>query len=104
MSAQSTIQLERASKFMDRIRKYQVFVDAEEVGTIKNGESVSFPIAPGRHEVVLLIDWASCPPVTIDAKPGGTVRMACRPKANPLNALYYVLFAREKYLELDVIG
>ena len=104
MSAQSTIKLERESKYMDRIRKYQVIVDGEEVGTIKNGESATFKIAPGPHELVLQIDWASSPPVTIDARPGGTVRLACRPKANPLNALYYILFARQKYLELDVVS
>jgi hypothetical protein len=104
MSAQSTVELNRASKFTDRIRSYQVFVDGEEVGKIKNGEHATFSVAPGRHEVKLKIDWTESPPVTIDASPGGSVRLTCSPRANPFTAMYYILFARTKYLRLDPVS
>jgi hypothetical protein len=88
---------------MDRIRKYQILVDGTELGTIKNGETVSLPIQPGRHEVKLKIDWAYSPPLEIDAPPGGTVKLRARPKANPLTALYYTLVAKEQYLLLEPV-
>ena len=101
MSAQSTIELQRGSAYTDRVRAYKVLVDGQEVGTIKNGKTETFNVAPGRHDVMLKIDWATSPTLTVDAPPGGTVRLTCRPKANPFTVLWYTLFARKKYLRLE---
>jgi hypothetical protein len=98
------IELQRASAYTDRVRAYHLLVDGEDVGTIKNGETKTFPIAPGAHEVMLKIDWAYSPPVRIEVAPGATVRLSCRPKANPLTGLYYTLFARKKYLKLEPVS
>lgn len=103
MSAQSTLELQRASTYTDRVRAYRVLVDGEEVGRIKNATTETFPIAPGPHEVQLKIDWAYSPPLAIDASPGGTVRLQCRPRANPLTGLYYTILARKKYLRLEPV-
>src|SRR5687767_12871512 len=104
MSAQSTLQLERDSTYTDRVRAYKVLVDGLEVGTIKNGSTETFTVAPGRHDVMLKIDWATSPPLTIDVSPGGTVRLSCRPRANPLTGLYYATFGRNKYLRLEPVS
>src|SRR5687767_7984917 len=98
MSAQATIELQRGSAYTDRLRAYKVLVDGREVGQIKNGQTESFTVEPGRHEVMLKIDWATSPPVTIDATPGATTRLSCRPRANPLTALYYTTLGRKNYL------
>jgi hypothetical protein len=103
MAAQSTIEIQRASAYTDRVRAYHVLVDNTDIGTIKNGETKTFDVAPGAHEVKLKIDWAYSPPLTIDAKPGSTVKLAARPKANPFTVLWYTLFARQKYLKLEPV-
>jgi hypothetical protein len=104
MAAQSTLEIQRKSAYMDRLRAYHVLVDGTDIGTIKNNETQSFAIAPGSHEVKLKIDWAYSPPVMVDAQPGGTVTLAASAKANPFTVLYYTLFAKEKYLKLEPVS
>ena len=104
MSTQSTLELQRGSAYTDRVRAYKVLVDGQEVGTIKNKSTESFTIAPGRHDVTLKVDWASSSPVTIDAPPGGTVRLQCGPRATPFTAIWYTIFARKKYLKLEPVS
>jgi hypothetical protein len=101
MAAQSTIEIQRASKYTDRVRAYKVHVDGKEVGTIKNGETAEFQVAPGTHEVKLTIDWTSSPPLTIDAPPGGAVRLTCAPRANPFTALWFATVGKNRYLKLE---
>ncbi len=100
MSAQGTIEIAREKAYVDKARAYRVLVDGTEVGRIKEGETQSFAVAPGSHEVLLKIDWATSPAVTVDVSPGGTARLGARPKPNPFTAIFYSLFARKKYLQL----
>jgi hypothetical protein len=101
MSAQGTIQLERSTAYTDKLRAYKVTVDGTEVGTIKQGTTESFPVAPGSHDVQLKLDWAYSPILTVDVPPGGTVRLQCRPRPNPFTVLWYSTVARKKYLRLE---
>ena len=101
MSAQGTIQLERGTASTDKLRAYKVLVDGAEVGTIKQGTTESFPVAPGTHDVQLKIDWALSPIVTVDVPAGGTVRLTCRPKANPFTVIWYSTVGRKSYLRLE---
>ncbi len=101
MSAQGTIELERTKAWTDKLRAYKVTVDGAEVGTIKQGTTESFTVAPGAHEVQLKIDWALSPPLTVDVPAGATVALTCRPRANVLTILWYSTLGRKHYLRLE---
>ena len=63
----------------DRLRRYQVIVDGEQVASIKHGERLDLPVAPGRHTVSLKISWAGSPPLEVDVAPGEVVTLECAP-------------------------
>ncbi|MVU78623.1 hypothetical protein GPX89_15375 [Nocardia sp. ET3-3] len=92
----------RPGGYTDRLRKYHVFVDGAEVGQVGAGHSVTTEVDAGRHEVQLTIDWATSPTVTLDLDPAQTGQLYCEPAANPLTALYYSLFARQRYITLRI--
>ena len=79
-------------------------MDDSDVGTIDNGESKTFSIAPGPHVLVLKIDWCSSNTVRFDLPADGSVHFQCGSNLRGVNLLlsiYYVLFARDQYLWLS---
>ena len=50
----------------DRLRRYRIQVDGAEVGRLGRGGRIVVPVAPGRHEVRVRIDWAGSRPLTAD--------------------------------------
>jgi hypothetical protein len=64
----------------DLFRAYHVTVDGNDIGEVRRGQSRLFWIAPGRHEVHLVIDWARSPSIDMDVISGETVRLVCWPK------------------------
>jgi len=55
----ASITLSRGTGYADRLRSYRVMLDGKEIGRIGNGETKSFPVGPGQHELVVKIDWCS---------------------------------------------
>lgn len=67
-------------RYTDRYRSYHVLVDGQDIGEIRRGQCRVFPIAPGRHELHVVIDWARSPSATVDPGPGETLRFECWPR------------------------
>jgi hypothetical protein len=42
-----------------RLRRFRIYIDGEQVGRIRSGESLSFPVKPGAHRVHVQLDWLS---------------------------------------------
>ncbi len=100
-SAQGKITVERRFVgYMDRLRAYRVMVDGQEIGRVKNGETATYDVTPGQHQVQLGIDWARSPSLTVNVGPGEEIRLLAAPKANPFTALYYITFGRNQYIDL----
>lgn len=101
MPAESAaIELRRvAGKWADRRRAYRVIVDGGEVGRLGNGESASFEVAPGSHELHLKIDWCRSERLALDLAPGETAVIECEAR-NPWQALYWVSFGCRRYVKL----
>ena len=91
----------RAGGYTDRARAYKVMVDGAEAARVKAGESAGVDVAPGAHKVQMAIDWARSPAFDVELGEGETARFACHPNANPFNAIFYVLFARKRYVALE---
>ena len=75
-------------------------VDGEEVGTIRQGARENLEISPGRHEVMLKIDWAQSQPLQLELAQSGRVELFCKPNANPITALYWITLGRKNYIGL----
>ena len=71
----ATIQFKRKKEFQSSIRDYQVFIDNEKIGTIRNNETKEFTVLPGHHQLVVKIDWCSSPVFNIDLAEGETKKI-----------------------------
>lgn len=47
----------RDSQFANKMRSYQIFLDEELIGEIKNGSTFEYTLTPGEHTLYLQIDW-----------------------------------------------
>ena len=63
----SEIKIKRETGFVGIIGKFQVFIDGQKVGAIKNGEEVVFPIAANEAEVRAGSAPMKTKPVTVKA-------------------------------------
>lgn len=58
----TTIQITRPSELQNRIRKYKVYIDNEQVGVLSNGETKDFFLTEGAHTIQVKMGWyASLP-------------------------------------------
>ncbi len=57
MSDQAQIMVGRTTNYPDRLRAYKVKVDGIVIGSIRARRSITVPITPGKHSLVLRIDW-----------------------------------------------
>lgn len=102
----TAISLKRDSGYADRLRKYRVLVDGQEIGRIGDSEEKTFQIAPGQHQLIVRLDWAKTPAVSFEAMQDQTAKFSCGSNLRGMRlilALYYVVFAPSKYLWLRAI-
>jgi hypothetical protein len=64
---------------VDLFRAYHVMVDGHDMGEVRRGQAHRLWIAPGLHEVHLVIDWCRSPMVNVEVDPGETVTLLCWP-------------------------
>lgn len=99
------IQITRPDSFTDHLREYKVFIDDKEAGSIKSKQSMSFPVAAGRRNVRIKIDWCKAE-LTVDVPSGGEVELHAGSNVTGwkrLAALYYVTLGASKYLYLKQV-
>ncbi|SRR5258707_8090450 len=99
----ASITLSRGTGYADRLRAYCVMLDGKEIGRISNGETKSFPVAPGQHELALKIDWCGSNDISFSLPSDQSLAFVCDSTLRGLKlfaVLYYALFARKKYLWL----
>ena len=67
---------------------------------MQRGQRLEFPVAPGRHEIFLKIDWCTSPVVEIEAQPGEVIELSCRAGGPAATSLLAVVFASRRYISL----
>ena len=72
--------IRRETAYRDRLRKYKVLIDGNEVGHISAGDEERFPVTTGEHELQLKIDWKGSPALGFTAQPGSEARFVCSGK------------------------
>jgi hypothetical protein len=76
----ATIEVSREEKkATDRLRGYKVVIDGAAMGRIRNGETVSFEVSPGSHEVQMRMDWKRSEPFRVEATNDTPTRLVVRP-------------------------
>ena len=95
--------LTRRSGWVDSLRKYRVVLDGRDLAFVRTGEEISLSIPPGRHALVLRIDWCGSPEVHFEAWADEEVRFECESNLRGWRVflgLFYILLATRKYIAL----
>ena len=97
------IKIQRTSKFTNKMRDYQIFIDGQKVGKISDGETKEFEVTTGKHSVTAKVDWCSSPDVLINIGDGETKCLAVDVSKNATIVPFYTIFCKNKYLILNEI-
>jgi hypothetical protein len=84
----------------DVLRTYKVVIDGNTVGDIRRGETKTFDVPPGRHEIHLEIDWAKSRDLELNLSSGDVASLTC--SARPPNAGLAAL-ASKNYIKLEIV-
>ena len=84
----------------DVLRTYKVVIDGNTVGDIRRGETKTFDVPPGRHEIHLEIDWAKSRNLELNLSSGDVASLTC--SARPPNAGLTAL-ASKNYIKLEIV-
>ena len=82
----SDLIMNRIHHYRDTIRGYQVQIDGEFVGRVKDDQSETYTLRPGTYEVRLRLLWIFSPVVEIVLAPAGETHMVCGPNGGILQA------------------
>jgi hypothetical protein len=90
-NASSLIVTRDRGGWRDRARSYEVVIDGKKAANIKRGQRVELPIASGRHEVFVRINWGTSPSIQLDALPGESIQLLCTTGSSQLGSGYISL-------------
>ena len=79
MTGLARLTIDRIHHYRDIGRAYQVRVDGNLVGRVKDEKSETFEIEPGIHEVRVRLLWLQSPPVELRVEAGDAVRLRTGP-------------------------
>lgn len=99
------IKVNRLTGYTDKIRKYKVIIDDEQVDTLKDGETKCFEMPEGEHTIYLKIDWCRSNKVKFSINKDEIIEFDCDSSLRSwrifLN-LIYITFLKNKYIWLKI--
>ena len=96
------ITIDRAARgWLNSARTYRVLIDGNGVARVKYGQSVTVAVAPGRHDLQLVVDWARSPKLEVDLANGQELRIRCGPYGNPLVSLFRAVFTPRRSIVVE---
>jgi len=96
------ITIRRDSGYADYLRAYEVVLDGNVIGKIKNGQELELNVPSGQHELYLKIDWCRSNGVAFENN-GSNVVFECGSSLRGLRillAILYITFFYDKYIWL----
>lgn len=90
----AVIKIQRGSGFADKIRKYKVFINNEQIGVISEGEIKEYNVNPGTHTISTKIDWAGSKDVIVNLKENDVVNLRVEnyTAKHLLISVYFIVF------------
>ena len=102
--ATATLVIRRASTpYRDRLAGYKVMLDGVVVGSVRNGQTVRFDLAPGAHRLRIRVAGKYSPELALSVGVGDTATLECRPAGSTASALYQSIFRRDAYISLRAV-
>jgi len=98
--ATANLKISRRKRFIERQNAYRVMVDGENIGDIGNGETRSFSLASGLHEVHLEVIRFHSPSLEVILEPGQTTSLKCQPHFAAWQAYPWALLHPGEWIEL----
>lgn len=91
----------RGGAWRDQFRYYRVFLDNVQVGRIWQGGTWKAAVDPGRHRLVLKLDWCRSRSIDFDVTLNGTAGFVCGPSRDGILASFYEpIFRSSTYIDL----
>ena len=84
--ATTELVLERIHHYRDTIRSYQVLIENERVGQIRDDQTEHYVLRPGSYTLRLQLLWIFSPRVVVELPAGTETRMICGPNGGILQA------------------
>ena len=89
--------------YRDRLRAYEVLIDSDVVGAVRDGDSIRCPIPAGDHVIRVKNDWSGSVPFSFSLGAGETVSFECEPSGGA-GAAILDLVLRRPWIQLHQSG
>lgn len=102
----ASLKIVRDSGYADSIRAYDVVIDGQKAGELRDGEIKEFPISCGQHRVSLKIDWCGSKTIQFTAADENELTFCARSSLRgPRLVLgpWYVLLMWNRYITLTML-
>lgn len=102
LTNQARITIDRITHYRDTVRAYQVKIDGQVAGRIKDGKQATFEVSPGIHQVRVRLMWLQSPAVEVRLEEGKEITLRTGPNGGLLQA-WRIYFAPHTamFLEAD---
>ncbi len=100
MSIGCKLRFVRGSGYADRLRRYNIFVNGAQVGTIARDAVLDLEVPRGPLTIEARIDWCRSQPLTIEATPDQRIEIEVLNNWGALLALWGITFGFRTYLIL----
>ncbi|WP_419853994.1 hypothetical protein [Candidatus Poriferisodalis sp.] len=84
--ATAELVLERIHHYRDTIRSYQVLIENQRVGQIRDDQTEHFVLRPGSYTLRLQLLWIFSPRVVVELPASTETRLICGPNGGILQA------------------
>jgi len=100
------LSIKREASWANRLRKYKVILDGEEVGSIGESGTFEYPINPGLHTLYLQIDWCRSNKLEFEIENNEILKFKCGGVRNFkfFAIIWYITFKRTSYLWIKQIS
>jgi hypothetical protein len=99
----ASITIVRTAAYADRLRDYTIELDGQVLGEMAEGETSTYEVAPGRHQLEARVDWCGSQRVAFSVAADEDVKFVVSSNlggAKVVLNLWYIAFARKSYLRL----
>ena len=86
LTGSARLTIDRVHHYRDTVRAYQVRVDGDQIGRVRDDKSETFEIQPGIHEVRVRLMWLQSPAVELRVEAGDEVRLRTGPNGGIMQA------------------
>lgn len=97
----SMIEITRPVTWSDKARAYKLLLDGQEVGRIKEGETLTLETPPGEHRLEARIDWCAAEPLMVLVEKDEPAQVVVYNTHGPVWGLLAVTFWMNRYLTLE---